>query len=131
MDRHHEVQFLIRPPVGCDFSRCDIKNTDPRPQPKRFRSAAIIPQQSDHDLRQPRQHPAHAEATDYNAALLARSLGTAIRPKRAKEGEAWDAGFGSFHEKVTLPDGLIDGSGHQLWSAAAFLNVCIRAGLVG
>ena len=26
--------------------------------------------------------------------------------------------------------GLIDGSGHQLWSAAAFLNVCIRAGLV-
>jgi len=68
--------------------------------------------------------------SDYNAALLARSLGTAIQPKRAKEGEAWDAGFGSFHEKVTLPDGLIDGSGHQLWSAAAFLNVCIRAGLV-
>ena len=68
--------------------------------------------------------------TDYNAALLGRSLGTAIRPKKAKEGEMWDAGFGSFHEKITLPDGLIDGSGHQLWSAAAYLNVCIRAGLV-
>jgi hypothetical protein len=68
--------------------------------------------------------------TDYNAALLGRSLGTAIRPRKAKEGEAWDAGFGSFHEKITLPDGLIDGSGHQLWSAAAYLNVCIRAGLV-
>ncbi len=68
--------------------------------------------------------------TDYNAALLGRSLGTAIRPKKANEGEAWDAGFGSFHEKITLPDGLIDGSGHQLWSAAAYLNVCIRAGLV-
>ena len=68
--------------------------------------------------------------TDYNAALLGRSLGTAFRPKKAKEGETWGAGFGSFHEKITLPDGLIDGSGHQLWSAAAFLNVCIRAGLV-
>jgi hypothetical protein len=68
--------------------------------------------------------------TDYNAALLGRSLGTAIKPKKAKEGQAWDAGFGSFHEKITLPDGLIGGSGHQLWSAAAYLNVCVRAGLV-
>ena len=68
--------------------------------------------------------------TDQNAALLGRSLGTAIRPKKAKEGEEWDAGFGSFHEKIPLPDGLIDGSGHQLWSAAAFVNVCVRAGLV-
>jgi hypothetical protein len=71
-----------------------------------------------------------ADHTGYNAALLARSLGTAIKPKKAKEGEEWDAGFGSFHEKITLPDGLIDGSGHQLWSAAAYLNVCIRAELV-
>jgi hypothetical protein len=68
--------------------------------------------------------------TDQNAALLGRSLGTAFRLKKAKEGETWDAGFGSFHEKIPLPDGLIDGSGHQLWSAAAFLNVCVRAGLV-
>ena len=68
--------------------------------------------------------------TDQSAALLGRSLGTAMRPKKAKEGEEWGAGFGSFHEKIPLPAGLIDGSGHQLWSAAAFLNVCIRAGLV-
>ncbi|MFM2126050.1 MAG: hypothetical protein RL328_2501, partial [Acidobacteriota bacterium] len=68
--------------------------------------------------------------TDQNAALLGRSLGTRLKPRKAKEGEAWGAGFGSFHEKITLPDGLIDGSGHQLWSAAAFLNVCLRAGLV-
>ena len=67
---------------------------------------------------------------DYNAALLARSLGTSIKPKKAKEGEQWDAGFGSFHEKIELPSGLIDGSGHQLWSAAAYLNVCTRAGLM-
>lgn len=74
-----------------------------------------------------------ADGGDYtaqNAALLGRSLGTAFRPKKGKEGETWGAGFGSFHEKITLPDGLIDGSGHQLWSAAAFLNVCFRAGLV-
>ena len=70
--------------------------------------------------------------TDQNAALLGRSLGTAFTPKKAKaENEAmWDQGLGSFHEKIPLPSGLIDGSGHQLWSAAAFLNVCIRAGLV-
>ncbi len=68
--------------------------------------------------------------TDQNAALLARSLGTAFRPKKAKEGEEWDTGLGSFHEKITLPDGLIDGSGHQLWSAAAFVNVCVRAKLI-
>ena len=68
--------------------------------------------------------------TDYNAALLARSLGTSIKPKKAKEGEQWDAGFGSFHEKIELPSGLIDGSGHQMWSAAAYLNVCIRCELI-
>ena len=67
---------------------------------------------------------------DYNAALLGRSLGTAIKSKETGEGKAWDAGFGSFHEKTILPSGLIDGSGHQLWSAAAYINVCIRAGLV-
>jgi hypothetical protein len=70
--------------------------------------------------------------TDQNAALLGRSLGTAFTPKKAKaENEAmWDQGLGSFHEKIPLPSVLIDGSGHQLWSAAAFIIVCIRAGLV-
>ena len=72
----------------------------------------------------------HADYAAQNAALLARSLGTAFQPKKGKEGEAWGAGFGSFHEKITLPEGLIDGSGHQLWSDGAVLNVCIRAGLV-
>jgi hypothetical protein len=68
--------------------------------------------------------------TDYNAALLARSLGTAIKRKGAKPGQEEADGFGSFHEYVTLPDGFIGGSGRQLWSAAAFINVCIRAGLL-
>jgi hypothetical protein len=67
--------------------------------------------------------------TDYNAALLARSIGTTIKSKKGREGKAEVDGFGSFHEYITLPDGLITGSGRQLWSAAAFLNVCIRAGL--
>lgn len=62
----------------------------------------------------------------YNAALLARSLGTKLSPKDSKE---W-GGFGSFHEKVLLPKGIVCGSGAQLWSAASFLNVCIRAGIV-
>ena len=78
---------------------------------------------------------AMADGGDYtaqNAALLGRSLGTAFAPKKNKgDNESdWGAGLGSFHEKIPLPAGLIDGSGHQLWSAAAFLNVCIRAGLV-
>jgi len=68
--------------------------------------------------------------TDYNAALLARSIGTAIKPKKKMEDQAEADAFGSFHEYVTLPDGLIHGSGRQLWTAAAFLNVCIRAGLL-
>jgi hypothetical protein len=68
--------------------------------------------------------------TDYNAALLARSIGTTIKSKKGREGKAEAGGFGSFHEYITLPDGLITGSGRQLWSAAAFLNVCIRAGLL-
>jgi len=69
--------------------------------------------------------------TAQNAALLGRSLGTAFVPAKSKADneEEWGAGFGSFHEKIPLPAGLIDGSGHQLWSAAAYLNVCIRAGL--
>jgi hypothetical protein len=67
---------------------------------------------------------------DYNAALLARSIGTTIKSKKGREGKAEADGFGSFHEYITLPDGLITGSGRQLWSAAAFLNVCIRAGLL-
>ena len=68
--------------------------------------------------------------TDYNAALLARSIGTTIKSKKGREDKAEADGFGSFHEYITLPDGLITGSGRQLWSAAAFLNVCIRAGLL-
>jgi hypothetical protein len=76
-----------------------------------------------------------ADGGDYtaqNAALLGRSLGTGFVPKKpkAKNEAEWEQGLGSFHEKIPLPAGLIDGSGHQLWSAAAFLNVCIRAGLV-
>ena len=68
--------------------------------------------------------------TDYNAALLARSIGTAIKPKKRMEDQSEADVFGSFHEYVTLPDGLIHGSGRQLWTAAAYLNVCIRAGLL-
>ena len=76
-----------------------------------------------------------ADGGDYtaqNAALLGRSLGTTFAPKKKKgdnESE-WGTGLGSFHEKIPLPGGLIDGSGHQLWSAAAFINVCFRAGLL-
>lgn len=71
--------------------------------------------------------------SDHNAAILARSLGTAfedIPKKRKTDGEDWGTALGSFHEKINLPSGKIDGSGQQLWSAAAFLNVCIRAGLI-
>ena len=64
--------------------------------------------------------------TAYNAALLARTMGTKFSEKRDK---GW-GGFGSFHEKVTLPSGLISGSGSQLWTSAAFINVCLRAKLV-
>lgn len=68
--------------------------------------------------------------TAFNAALLARSIGTAIKLKKAPEDQSEADGFGSFHEYITLPDGLISGSGRQLWSAAAYMNVCIRAGIV-
>jgi hypothetical protein len=64
--------------------------------------------------------------TGYNAALLARTMGTKFSEKRDKD---W-GGFGSFHEKVPLPSGLISGSGSQLWTSAAFMNVCLRAKLV-
>jgi len=64
--------------------------------------------------------------TGYNAALLARTMGTKFSEKRDKE---W-GGFGSFHEKVQLPSGLISGSGSQLWTSAAFINICLRANLV-
>ncbi len=64
--------------------------------------------------------------TGYNAALLARTMGTKFSEKRDKE---W-GGFGSFHEKVELPSGLISGSGSQLWTSAAFMNICIRANLI-
>jgi hypothetical protein len=64
--------------------------------------------------------------TAYNAALLARTMGTKLEPNKDPE---W-GGFGSFHEKVKLPSGLISGSGSQLWTSAAFINVCLRADLV-
>lgn len=64
--------------------------------------------------------------TAYNAALLGRTLGT----KLASNKDADWGGFGSFHEKVPLPSGLISGSGAQLWTAASFMNVCLRANLV-
>jgi hypothetical protein len=64
--------------------------------------------------------------TGYNTALLARTLGTKIADN---QDTSW-GGFGSFHEKVKLPSGIIDGSGQQLWTSAAYVNVCIRAGLV-
>ena len=53
-------------------------------------------------------------------------MGTKLSDKREKD---W-GGFGSFHEKVELPGGLISGSGQQLWTSAAFINVCLRANLV-
>jgi len=53
-------------------------------------------------------------------------MGTKFSEKRDKE---W-GGFGSFHEKVQLPSGLISGSGSQLWTSAAFMNICLRANLV-
>jgi hypothetical protein len=65
----------------------------------------------------------------YNLSLLARAIGTKMAPrkkKKAKNESDWNSGFGSFHEKIQLPSGLIDGSGHQLWSAAAFLNIFLR-----
>lgn len=64
--------------------------------------------------------------TGYNAALLARTMGTKLSERRNKN---W-GGFGSFHEKVELPGGLISGSGQQLWTSAAFINICLRANLV-
>ena len=63
--------------------------------------------------------------TAYNAALLTRTMGTKFSEKRDKE---W-GGFGSFHEKVPLPSGLISGSGSQLWTSAAFINLCLRANI--
>lgn len=53
--------------------------------------------------------------TARNAALLARTC----RPD------------GRFHEVVDMRDKAIRGSSKQLWSAAAFVDVCARAGLVG
>lgn len=64
--------------------------------------------------------------TGFNAALLGRTLGTKLVPNKDSD---W-GGFGSFHEKVPLPSGIISGSGAQLWTAASFLNVCLRANLV-
>ena len=75
---------------------------------------------------QAKEIAAGKDYTAYNAALLARTMGTKFSEKRDKE---W-GGFGSFHEKVPLPSGLISGSGSQLWTSAAFMNVCLRAKLV-
>jgi len=54
------------------------------------------------------------DRTAENAALLARTC----------------VGNGSFHEVVDLQTKEPKGSGAQLWSAAAFIQVCRRAGLV-
>jgi len=67
-----------------------------------------------------------SDYTAYNAALLARTMGTKLAEKRNKD---W-GGFGSFHEKIQLPSGIIDGSGQQLWTSAAYINVCLRANLI-
>jgi len=64
--------------------------------------------------------------TGYNAAILARTMGTKLSEKRNND---W-GGFGSFHEKVELPSGLISGSGQQLWTSAAYINICLRSNLV-
>jgi len=48
----------------------------------------------------------------YNLALLAR----VVKPD-------------GFHELVNIRSGTVIGSGHQLWSAAAFMGACRRAGL--
>lgn len=52
--------------------------------------------------------------TPYAAAIAARTC----RPD------------GTFHEVVRLPDGDVRCSASQLWSAAGFINTCIRAHLV-
>ena len=51
----------------------------------------------------------HAVYAAQNAALLARSLKNAFQSQKRKEDETWGAGFGSYHERITLLDGLIDG----------------------
>ncbi|MBT8046053.1 MAG: hypothetical protein KJN67_02690, partial [Pontiella sp.] len=54
------------------------------------------------------------DCTAQNAALLAR---TCVED-------------GTFHELVNMKTKEPFGSGSQLWSAAAFINVCLRAGLI-
>jgi len=56
----------------------------------------------------------NVDRTGLNAALLARTC----RPD------------GSFHEVVDYRTKAIQGSGNQLWSAASFIDVCRRAGLL-
>jgi hypothetical protein len=36
-------------------------------------------------------------------------LKNAFQSQKRKEDETWGAGFGSYHERITLLDGLIDG----------------------
>ena len=64
-------------------------------------------------------------------AQIARAIGTKIEPekgsgKASNEPGDWGDGFGSFHEKIDHVTGLIGGSGSQLWSAAAYLNIFLR-----
>lgn len=77
---------------------------------------------------------------DLNTALLARSLGTKLEERKVNKNKPvdpnnpedadWDDGFGSFHEKIDHVTGVIGGSGHQLWSAAAYLNMFLRQDMV-
>jgi len=54
------------------------------------------------------------DRTEINAALLARTC----------------VDDGTFHEVVDFRDKKVLGSGSQLWTAASFIDVCFRAGLV-
>ncbi len=76
-----------------------------------------------------------ADGKSYQAetvAQLGRAIGTKLEPKKphkkvdSNEPGDWGDGFGSFHEKIDHVTGLIGGSGSQLWSAAAYLNVFLR-----
>ncbi len=68
------------------------------------------------------------DRTAMNAALLARTCGKVFKKNKYTPLEAEDVG--TFHELVHFQDKKVIGSGHQLWTAAAFVDVCRRAGLV-
>lgn len=81
-----------------------------------------------------------AEETDYtdlNAALLGRTCGpvyetdwSRLPPDTIAETPSDSEGTGTFHEVVHFPTGRVTCSARQLWTAASFINVCLRAGLV-